>query len=211
MSRSEPWHGQSQVLSVGFQSTIHPRCGHTAEHSCIAVQSFELTLYLFLGNDFFDAIYRGGMTADQNESIASFPAVPLEMISGLRDGRAIVTSRTGGRNRLVAIEKGKDPVPLTSTVEETSAPMTVAGPREIAFVIGPAPHQTIAVTDTASGRITRRIPLKKGEIISLASSPDGKTSYGAADGTIWSVSSSGGEPRRIRAGDSVVADPGRSW
>jgi hypothetical protein len=85
--------------------------------------------------------------------------------------------------------------------------MTAAGPREIAFVIGPAPHQTIAMADTTSGRITRRMALNKGDIVSLAASPDGKTLYAAAGGTIWAVPSSGGEPRMIRGGDSVTADP----
>ena len=27
----EPWHGQSQHLSNGFQCTMHPTCVHTAE------------------------------------------------------------------------------------------------------------------------------------------------------------------------------------
>ena len=31
--KREPWHGQSQVLSAGFQWTMPPRCGQTAEHS----------------------------------------------------------------------------------------------------------------------------------------------------------------------------------
>jgi len=85
--------------------------------------------------------------------------------------------------------------------------MTVAGLHEVAFVSGPAPHQTIVVANMATGRITRRIPLNKGDIGSLASSPDGKTLYAAAGGTIWAVPSSGGEARMIRAGDSVAADP----
>ena len=104
-------------------------------------------------------------------------------------------------------DKGKEPVPLVLTTEATSQPVTPAGPREIAFIIGSAPHQTIALADIASGRVTRRIPLTKGEIQSMASSPDGKTLYCAAGGNIWAVSSSGGEPRMIRAGDSVTADP----
>ena len=105
------------------------------------------------------------------------------------------------------VEKGKDPIPLTSAAEETSGPMTVAGPREIAFVIGPVPHQIIALADTASNRIVRRIPLNKGDITSLASSPEGKTLFAAAGGSIWAVPSSGGEARMIRAGDGVTADP----
>jgi len=151
-------------------------------------------------------LVRRSLGGDQTEKIASFPAIVHDMLALLPDGRAVVTVRTGGRNRLVVVEKGKDPVPLTSIAEETSAPMTVAGPGEFAFVIGPPPHQTIAVADTATGRITRRIPLNKGDITSLASSPDGKTLYAAAGGTIWAVPSSGGESRMIRAGDSVAAD-----
>ena len=34
LSNREPWHGQSQVLSFRFHSTIQPRCGQTAEHWC---------------------------------------------------------------------------------------------------------------------------------------------------------------------------------
>ncbi len=30
----EPWHGQSQLVSVAFHETMHPRCVHTAERSC---------------------------------------------------------------------------------------------------------------------------------------------------------------------------------
>jgi hypothetical protein len=63
------------------------------------------------------------------------------------------------------------------------------------------------MADTAIGRITRRIALNKGSIAALASSPDGKTLYSAAGGTIWAVPSSGGEPRMVRAGDFVTTDP----
>jgi len=129
------------------------------------------------------------------------------MLVELPDGRAVVAERTGGRTRLMVVEKGKEPIPLTATAEETSAPMTAAGPNGIAFVIGTQPHQALAVADSTSGRIEQRIPLDKGQITSLASSPDGKTLYAAAGGTIWAVSSSGGEPRMIRAGDNVAADP----
>src|SRR5205814_2288794 len=38
-------------------------------------------------------------------------------------------------------------------------------------------------------------------------SPDGKTVYCAAGGKIWALPTSGGEPRLIRVGDAVAADP----
>src|SRR5215471_11834972 len=72
-------------------------------------------------------------------------------------------------------------------------------------------RQTIAIAETATGRITRRISLGKGEILSLASSPDGRTLYYAAAGSIWSIPSSGGRSKMIRTGESATMDPsGRS-
>jgi hypothetical protein len=107
----------------------------------------------------------------------------------------------------MAVEKGKDPVPLINTTEETSAPIALAGPRAIAFMIGPNPHETIAVADVASGSITRRIAPAKGTIDSLASSPDGGTLYFAARSTIWAIPAAGGQPRQICAGYSAAMDP----
>ena len=106
-------------------------------------------------------LVRRSLAGSQAEQVASFSIIPDTVIAVLPDGRAVVTVATGGRTRLAVVDKGKDPVPLVSTSEETSAPMTPAGSREIAFVIGPAPHQTIAVADTSTGGISRRIPLNK--------------------------------------------------
>jgi Tol biopolymer transport system component len=149
------------------------------------------------------------------EAIAGHINVDGERIVSLPDGRAIVTMRGLGRDRLMALADGRNPAPLVSTAEETSEPMTAAGPSEIAFMMGPPPHTTIGVADTATGRIKNKIPTAKGKISSIASSPDGKTLYfsagGKTGGKIWSVSSAGGEPSLIRSGDGVIADPsGRS-
>jgi WD40 repeat protein len=96
---------------------------------------------------------------------------------------------------------------MVATTEETATPVTVAGPREIAFLIGPRPRGTIAFAEVETGRITRRLTPGKGEIVSLAASPDGGTLYFATGGTIWSIPSAGGEARKIRTGNRVVADP----
>jgi hypothetical protein len=96
---------------------------------------------------------------------------------------------------------------LVNTSEETTAPVTSAGPNQVAFLIGAEPRRTIALASVANGRITRRIPFDRGVISSLASSPDGKTIYCAAGGAVWSIPP-GGEPRKICAGESVAADPG---
>jgi len=150
-------------------------------------------------------------TGTGSGTIAGHSNVDGDRIVSLPDGRAIVTMRGLGRNRLMALADGKNPVPLVATTEATSEPMAAAGPRGIAFTIGRARQGSIAVAETSTGRITSRIAPGKGRISSITSSPDGKTLYFSAGGKIWSVPSAGGEPSLIRSGDGVAADPsGRS-
>jgi hypothetical protein len=130
-----------------------------------------------------------------------------ENFAVLPDGRVVLTQGTGGRPRLVVVEAGKNPVPVVATAEATSAPVTAAGPGEIAFLIGPEPRRTIAMAALSNGRVTRRIPFDKGSISALASSSDGKILYCAAGGNIWSIPVMGGEPKKLRAGDYVAVDP----
>jgi Tol biopolymer transport system component len=60
----------------------------------------------------------------------------------------------------------------------------------------------------ADGRIVRRLEKADGPSIqALAASPDGQTLYYAAAGKIWAIASNNGQPRLIREGDSVAADP----
>jgi serine/threonine protein kinase len=197
----------TRIVSIPINGRAPPQTLFTVTNQVWYLDSAaDGSIYLSL-TDRPEELVRRSLSGDQAEHIASFPTQENDTIAVLPDGRAVVTARTGGHTRLVLVEKGKDPIPVTSTAEETSGPMTVAGPREIAFVIGPVPRQTIALADTASNRIVRRFPLNKGNITSLASSPDGKTLYAAAGGSIWAVPSSGGEARMIRAGDSVAAAP----
>ena len=154
-------------------------------------------------------LVRLSLNGEQAEKIASFPtSSDYDMILALPDGRTVVPFFAFGRKRLMVVEKGKDPAPLVITQEETASPMTMAGPDNVAFVIGPAPHRTIGIVDAGSGRITGRIAPDKGVIESLTSSPEGKTLYFAAGGTLWATATAGGEVKRIGAGDSAVMEPG---
>jgi eukaryotic-like serine/threonine-protein kinase len=145
---------------------------------------------------------------DQEETVARFPWVSdPDLMTVLPDGRVLLDVFYADRTSLIAVEPGKQPVTMVSTTEETSTPVTVAGPREIAFLIGPVPRETIGLAEMETGRITRRIAPGKGEIVSLAASPDGATLYFASGGMIWSISSAGGQARPVRAGNRVVADP----
>jgi eukaryotic-like serine/threonine-protein kinase len=149
------------------------------------------------------------------ERLATFPQVPdLTTMTVLPDGRGVLPVRASSQVRLMAVQKGKDPVPLVNTAEETAAPVAACGPREIAFVIGPEPHETIAFAEPASGRLVRTVASGKGPVESLACSPDGKKVYFASRGVIWGIASSGpsagSEARKVRSGDSVAADPSGS-
>jgi hypothetical protein len=57
----------------------------------------------------------------------------------------------------MVVEPGKDLAPLVTTAEESTSPLTAVGESEVAFLIGPEPHQTIGVAD---------VPLPAGESLS---------------------------------------------
>jgi hypothetical protein len=153
-------------------------------------------------------LMRFSLDGTRSERFASFPLVPedADILTVLPDGRAVVAVRASGQNRLMVVQQGKDPAPLVNTAEETMAPLATCGSSEVVFMIGPAPHETIAYTEPATGRIVRRVSPGKGPIDSVSCSPDGATSYLSARGVIWSIPSSGGDARKIRAGDRVIAD-----
>jgi len=153
-------------------------------------------------------LVRFSLDGTRSERFASFPLVPedADIMTVLPDGRAVVAVRASGQNRLMVIQPGKDPAPLVNTNEETMAPLAACGLGEVVFMIGPAPHETIAFTEPATGRIVRRISPAKGPITSVSCSPDGGTTYFSARGVIWSIPSPGGDARNIRPGDRVIAD-----
>jgi Tol biopolymer transport system component/predicted Ser/Thr protein kinase len=144
----------------------------------------------------------------ESETLAKLPGLDtFDCVVVLPDGRIVAPARGSSHVRLMAVVKGKDPVPLIATAEETAAPASRAGPRQIAFLIGPAPHETIGIADTETGSVLRRLTPAKGPIGSLAASPDGRTLYFAAGGTIWSMPSDGSDPKGLCPGDNAVLDP----
>lgn len=145
---------------------------------------------------------------EQVETWARFPEVANpDLMALLPDGRALVTIDYSGHARLMTVQAGKNLSSMVATTEETSAPVTPAGPREIAFLIGPEPRDTIGIAETETGRMTRRLAPGKGRIVSLAASPDGATLYFSDGSTVWSIPTAGGEVHKIRAGNRVVAHP----
>jgi hypothetical protein len=184
------------------------------------------SLSLTLSPWFMDLDKDGNLYLDQSErpiEVLRFSASggtpellagPMSALRGgyamfqLPDGRVVLDSEVAGRSRLLAAKPGREPVPLIATKEETSAPACRAGEGEVAFLLGPPDRAVVAVASIADGRIVRRFEsIPASQISELAASPDGKTLYYAASGTIWAISASGGQPHRIAPGNAVAAHP----
>jgi hypothetical protein len=124
------------------------------------------------------------------------------------DGRVLLPSRAAGRDQLLLADTARDLVPFVDTPDETALPAALVGDTEVAFQVGPPGNRLIAVASIAEGRIIRRFRGPAGgDITTLAASPDGRVLYCAAAGAIWTLPAGGGEPRKIRDGDAVIADP----
>jgi eukaryotic-like serine/threonine-protein kinase len=151
------------------------------------------------------------VSPEQNTAnwITQFPYAPTQNGSLLcLPGERVVLPLPGTKGvRLMLIDGRGERIPLAGASEWASLPVTRAGPGQIACLIGPEPSPTIALITTDTQMITRRIPFDKGHITSLASSPDGRTLYCAADNMVWKIPISGGEPGPMRAGKFISVDP----
>ncbi len=141
------------------------------------------------------------MIAESIEDVSLPEAVPSP------DGRVIFSSRLAGRQRLLIAAPRTDAVPLVETQEETTSPMAPVANDEVAFLIGTAPQQEIAVASIQSGRVVRRLSATRGiAVSSMTCSEDGKTLFYTAGGSVWAVAIDGGQPKQLGAGDAVTLD-----
>jgi eukaryotic-like serine/threonine-protein kinase len=141
------------------------------------------------------------------EHVATAQKPVGDYFAALPDGGTVWAEYSAGRRRLMIGAAGKEPASLGSTNEEISGPMTAVGEDAVAFVLDAETHPTIGVAALTNGRIARRIPFDKGHVEEMASSPDGKTLYVSAAGTIWAVTADS-EVRRLCAGNFVSVEPG---
>lgn len=128
----------------------------------------------------------------------------------LPDGRIVVASRVGTRERLLVTEAGDMLLPLIDTTENTSFPAAVLGQGELAFVEGVGPSARLAIASLPGGRIVRRLEVPPGEITALAAGPDGETVYAVVAKTVWAISARtdvSAHARRMADGDGVAVDP----
>ena len=129
-----------------------------------------------------------------------------EDVLPLPGDRFLVAPRLGSRDRLMVVAPPGAPVPFLDTDEEARGPLTLVGDAAVAFLIGPAADQQLALA-SIDGRLQLRIPIRKvGSVTGLAASPDG-TLYYAANGVVHRVSSTGGDSTPVNRGDEVAVDP----
>jgi hypothetical protein len=126
----------------------------------------------------------------------------------LPDGRLLFASQISGRSRILATQAGADRISFVQTEEETWCPLALLDSQHVVLLLGAAGKQEVAIATITDGRIVRRIKGASGAGIQrMACSPDAKTIYYTASGSLWAISASGGTPRKLGAGDSVAVDP----
>jgi dipeptidyl aminopeptidase/acylaminoacyl peptidase len=157
------------------------------------------------------AIFRFDQTSRALERLPMPATLTLEGAAALPlpDGRLLVGTRTLGRDRLVVMTPGRDPVPFIDTEDDTSAPMALLGTNTVLLFTGVRPKRQLGGASLSDGRIVTRFTKVDGNqnITALAGSPDGKAIFYVAGGGLWTVNSADDTPRRIRSGDGVAVTP----
>jgi Tol biopolymer transport system component len=150
--------------------------------------------------------------APDTRALERFPLPPTHEegpVLPLQDSRMLLAMRSGGLDRIMVIAPGREPVPFIETQEESAAPMATLGPDKVVFLAGTPPNRRIVVASITSGQIVQRITRIDGNqlIGSIAGSPDGRTIFVVAGGTLWAIPSTDGEPQQVRSADSVAVSP----
>jgi eukaryotic-like serine/threonine-protein kinase len=134
--------------------------------------------------------------------------VTTRSILELPDDRFLFTAFFEGRARLLVAKPGGEVAPFMEIEQETQGPAAYAGPDHLAFLLGTAAQQSIAIATIADGRVLLRRPISgSGAVTSLTSSADGTMLFYSDSDSIWSLPAASGEARKLGPGDAVAFDP----
>jgi Tol biopolymer transport system component len=124
------------------------------------------------------------------------------------DGRLLLDTQFSGRGRLMIGKPGEDFLPLLDTNEKTSTPAVTLGSNQVALLAGEDNEAVVVIASTVEGRLVRRLQGTKGmHITALAASPDSKTLYFGADGSIYAIPVTDGTPQKVGVGEQVGVVP----
>ena len=84
---------------------------------------------------------------------------------------------------------------------------SLAGPDEVALLLGPATKRRIAFASIRNGVLRREIPVPGGQARAVVYSASLKTIYYVAQGTIYALPEAGGSPVRLTEGEDLTIDP----
>jgi len=123
----------------------------------------------------------------------------------------LTTSVFNGRSRLSVVKPNAEVVPFVETEDESHEPLSLAGPDQVAFVLGVAPNESIGLASIKDGRLLKRLSVQSNDgIKSIAASKDGRILFYASAGAIWSIPTTGGTATKLGPGDYVSYDPSRN-
>ena len=141
------------------------------------------------------------------ETLPVMNARESQVLAPLPDGRLLFGARAGERDRILVMQAGKQLSTLVDGDEETRPPATAVGTEHAAVMMGPRSSPDIAIVNTADGRLVRRFKAPTPMITTMGASPDGRTLYYAAAGSLWALPVEGGTPAKLGAGDSLTVEP----
>jgi hypothetical protein len=167
----------------------------------------------------FAAVPEGQVPASRAAPLVERIASPLWQETGtigqplqLPDGRVVLPSKVGGRDRLLVVVPGKAPLPLLDDCrEETAPPLALVGQRRLAFFAGSDKARQLQLAALEDDSV-RREPVELGVpgqgVTALAASPDGRTLYYVQSRRVYEVPADGsGPPRKLEASDGVAVYP----
>jgi hypothetical protein len=148
-----------------------------------------------------------GRLPQRFETLPMMTTREIQTLAPLPDGRLLIGSRAAERDRILVMRAGRQPYTLVDGNEETRPPATALGADHAAVLMGPRAAPDVVIVNTTDGRLVRRFKAPTPMLSTLAASPDGRTLYYAAAGSVWALPAEGGMPTKLGAGDSVTVEP----
>lgn len=125
-------------------------------------------------------------------------------------GRFLFAVGWQGASRLMVFERGKELRPFLESRADSGPPFARLGTNRVLFTLREGTQFRLASAGLDGRQLKTFDQVAWGSrrrALEVAGSPDGRTLYYAVDGTVYSLPTTGGEPRKLCEGNSVAVDP----